>query len=135
MAAAWLQSLRTLPRQHAAALGCQVKAGGIPVKSVPPREKVCSISYHIRHKCAQHTLICKETQALARNYVSFNGIHDFSHLMVPEAYPLLCPNEGYQRGPDDHPKGMCVINTVSSLSYISFIVVACNSFGVFFLPL
>lgn len=53
--------------------------------------------------------------------------YDFSHLMVTEAYPLLCPNEGYQRGPDDHPKGLCVINSESSLSLL---VVACNSLGV-----
>lgn len=31
--------------------------------------------------------------------------------MIPEAYPLLCPNTGYQQGEDDNPKGLCVINT------------------------
>lgn len=55
---------------------------------------------------------------------SCHSIYDFSHLMVPEAYPLLCPNEGYQRGPDDHPKGMFVIYLESSFSII---VVASNS--------
>lgn len=55
---------------------------------------------------------------------SCHSIYDFSHLMVPEAYPLLCPNEGYQRGPDDHPKGMFVIYLESSFSII---VAASNS--------
>lgn len=38
--------------------------------------------------------------------------------MVLDGYPLLCPNEGYQQGPDDRPKGMCVITTGPSPSYI-----------------
>lgn len=66
--------------------------------------------------------MCMQAHAQNCKHVLFNGIHDFSYLMVPDAYPLLCPNEGYQQGPDDHPKGICVINTESLLSCMSVIV-------------
>lgn len=36
---------------------------------------------------------------------------------VPEAYPLLCRNKGYQRGLDDHSKGMFFIFHDFSLNY------------------
>lgn len=62
MAAARLQSLRTLPRRSAAALWCQVKAGETPVKSAPPRERVCTLLITYTH-------ICRETQDLAQNNV------------------------------------------------------------------
>lgn len=71
------------------------------------------------HRHAHNTHICKETLTL------LNGLCDSSHLLVAEGFVLLCPNEGYQQGPD-HPKGTCVISTEPSLPCFSVIVLQCN---------
>lgn len=81
---------------------------GDPCEICPSKGEGAYTSYH------RNTHTCKET--LTYVCVLFNGIHDFSHLMFPEAYLGLCSNIGYQQEPDDHSKGMWVTNTESSLS-------------------
>lgn len=111
MGTARLQNLRTHPRKHAAVLECQVKAGETPVKSAPARQRVRTLPITETHTCKETLTywVC----------VLLNGIHNFPHLMSPEAHRLLCRNVGYQQGPDDHPKGTCVNNTESSPSCYS----------------
>lgn len=91
---------------------------GRPLWNLPQQGRGC---VHTRHMHGNTHVFASSLIELC--VILWYSLH--SHFMIPEAYPLLCPNTGYQQGEDDNPKGLWVINTI-----ITPVLQRCRSCGI-----